>query len=203
MNKHHNMIIVITIFTMGGDILTIDKLAENRVLIVLCDKDMDDYSLDYNKMNLDDVHSRKILMKLLQLACLQSGIEIKGRSVILEAIAFEKECYLLITVKDKKTKTYRLKQSSLCYHLGESGNFLDAVEQLYRQNVCCNRNSAYLYNGEYYLIFDYPAIPKKLRKVLSEYGRKSGGNLTAARIRENGRQLCRHNAISQIGKFLV
>ena len=183
--------------------MTIDKLADNRILIVLCDKDMNDYSLDYNKMNLDDVHSRKILMKLLQLACLQSGIEIKGRSVLLEAIAFEKECYLLITVKDKKPKTYRLKPSSLCYHLGESGNFLDAVEQLYRQNVCCNRNSAYLYNGEYYLIFDYPAIPKKLRKVLSEYGRKSGGNLTAARIRENGRQLCRHNAIAQIGQYLV
>ncbi len=185
--------------------MTVDKLAENRILIVLCDKDMNDFSLDYNKMSFDDVHSRRILMRILQLACFKSGIDIKGRSVMLEAVAFDDECYLLITLKDKRHKTYKLKScnKALCYHFGGSGTFLDAVEQLYRQNVCCNHNSAYVYKGEYYLIFDYPSIPQKLRRVLSEYGNRSSSSLTAARIRENGKQLCRNNAIASIGKYLV
>lgn len=185
--------------------MTVDKIADNRVLIVLCEKDMKDFSLDYNKMSMEDNHSRRILLRILQLACVKTGLELMGRSVMLEAVSFDDECYLLVTVKDKHRKTYRLKNSgeSLCYHLGNSGNFLDTVEQLYRQNVCCNHNSAYVYKDEYYLIFDYPSIPQKLKRVLHEYGSKSGGRVTAANIRENGRQLCRHNAIAKIGKHLV
>lgn len=185
--------------------MTIDKLTDNRVLIVLCKQDMSDFSLDYSKMKFDDNHTRRILMRILRLACVKEGIEINGKSVMLEAINFDEECYLLVTINNKKQKKYRLKniRNSLCYHLGGSSNFLDAIEQLYRQNVCCNHNSAYMYKDEYYLIFDYPSIPQKLRRVLSEYGNKSKNNVSAARVKENGKQLCRHNAIAQIGKFLV
>lgn len=185
--------------------MTIDKLTENRVLIVLCKQDMNNFSLDYSTMNFDDSHSRKMLMRILRLACIKEGIEINGKSVLLEAINFNEECYLLVTINSKRQKKYRLKNNKncLCYHLGNSGNFLDTIEQLYRQNVCCNHNSAYMYNDEYYLIFDYPSIPHKLRRVLSEYGSKGRNCLSAARVKENGKQLCKHNAIAQIGKFLV
>jgi hypothetical protein len=185
--------------------LTVEKLDENRVLIILCDKDFNDFSLNYDKMSLDDSHSRNILMKIFRLACTKAGIDFFGKTALFEAMMFENECYLLVTVDVKKPRTYRLKScsQSLCYRLGKSGNFLDTLEQLYRQNVCCNRNSAYLYNDEYYLIFDYPSIPRKLRHVLSEYGKKSTGKLNAARIKENGKPLCTTNAIAQIGRFLV
>ena len=173
--------------------MTIDKLTDNRVLIVLCKQDMSDFSLDYSKMKFDDNHTRRILMRILRLACVKEGIEINGKSV------------MLVTINSKKQKKYRLKssRSSLCYHLGNSGNFLDAIEQLYRQNVCCNHNSAYMYNDEYYLIFDYPSIPQKLRRVLSEYGNKGKNSIITARVKENGKQLCKQNAIAQIGKYLI
>lgn len=215
-DKRHNMLLaafnyglyqrkIFKAGSVGGDILTVDKIAENRVLIVLEEKDMTDFSLDYNKMSFEDVHSRKILMRILQLASIKTGLELNGRRVMLEAILLNDECYLLITVRTRQHKTYRLKDNnkSLCYHLGGSGNFLDTVEQLYRQNVCCNHNSAYEYKNEYYLIFDYPSIPRKLKRVLLEYGSKSGEEITAARIKENGRQLCRSNAIERIGRHLV
>lgn len=185
--------------------MTIDKLADDRVLIVLCKQDMSNFSLDYGRMNFEDSHSKKMLMRILRLACIKEGIQISGKNVLMEAISFDEECYLIITINNAKKKRYRLKssKSSLCYHLGSSGNFLDAVEQLYRQNVCCNHNSAYMYNDEYYLIFDYPSIPQKLRRVLSEYGSKGRNRLSAARIKENGTLLCGHNAIAQLGKHLV
>ncbi len=185
--------------------MTVDKLAENRVLIVLCDKDMEDFALDFERLSLNEIHSRKILLRIMQLACRKTGIEITGKSVNIEALTLDDECYILVTVEEKRHRTYRLKKNDncVCYQLGESGNFLDAMEKLYRTNVCCNRNSAYLYENEYYLIFDYPSIPKNIRKVLSEYGQKSGGNIVSAKIRENGKVLCNHNAIAQIGQHLV
>lgn len=185
--------------------MTIDKLTDNRVLIVLCKQDMSDFSLDYSRMKFDDNHTRRILMRIMRLACVKEGIEINGKSVMLEAINFEEECYLLVTINSKKQKKYRFKnsRSSLCYYLGNSGNFLDAIEQLYRQNVCCNHNSAYMYKDEYYLIFDYPSIPRKLRKVLSEYGNKGKNSIITAKVKENGKQLCKQNAIAQIGKYLI
>lgn len=185
--------------------MTVDKLAENTVLIILCDKDMQDFSLDYNSLSLNDLHSRKILMRIMRLACFKTGIEISGKSILLEALSLEKECYLIVTVDEKRRRTYKIKNGadSLCYNLGSSGNFLDAVEMLYRQNVCCNKNSAYVCNNEYFLLFDYPALPKKLKTVLSEYARPAGGSIAAAGIRENGKPLCINNAIARIGKYLV
>ncbi len=186
--------------------MTVDKLSDNRVLIVLYRKDMEDYRLDFGTLSLDDIHSRKVLMRIMQTACFKSGIEIKGKSVRLEAIRLDDGCYILITIDARRRLcTYKLKNSRecRCYSLGNCANFLNAIEVLYRQNVCCNRNSAYVCNNEYYLIFDYPSIPRKLVRVLSEYSGKKGGRVFAARIRENGRQLCPSNAIAVIGGNLV
>ncbi len=184
--------------------MTVDKLSDNRVLIVLCGKDMEEFSLDFDTMSLNDLHSRKMLLRIMQLACVKYGINISGNRVKLEALSVDGGCYILMTVESPCRRTYRFKSGeSICYHLGTSGNFLDAIDMLYRQKVCCNRNSAYVYDNQYYLIFDYPSIPRKLRRVLSEYGEKRGGALASAKIKEGGKLLCRKNAIAQIGKYLV
>ncbi len=143
-------------------------------------------------------------MRILQLACFKTGIEAEGKSIAVEALPLNGECYILLTVTQKSRRTYRMKENkrSVCYFLGGSGNFLDAVEKLYKQNVCCNKNSAYCYKDNYYLIFDYPSIPRKLRRVLGEYAQKCGGRVSAARIRENGKTVCTVNAIAQIGQCL-
>ena len=188
----------------GGKSLTVDKLSENKVLVVLCTKDMEDFSLDFDRLSLNDIHSRKILLRIMQIACKKSGIEMKGKSISIEALSLDGGCYLLLTVNEKYHRTYRVKKQDICvcYYLGNSDNFLNTIEKLHKQNVYCNKNSAYEYCNEYYLIFDYPSIPQKLKRVLSEYGHKSGGNLKASKIRENGRLICKYNAITQIGQYL-
>lgn len=185
--------------------MTVDKLGENRVLIILCTEDLEDYSLNLKEMNFSNRELRRELIKIMRLACSRTGIELIGRSVDIEALPLENECYILITVNENIRRRYRIKNSgeSVCYSLGDSGNFLDTLERLYRLNVCCNRNSAYLYGESYYLVFEYPSIPKKLKRVLSEYGKRNLGRVETARIKENGRLICRHNAIMQIGKHLV
>ena len=54
--------------------MTVNRLSDNRVLIILCGKDMEEFSLKYDTMDLEDLHSRKILMRLMQVACRKSGI---------------------------------------------------------------------------------------------------------------------------------
>ena len=84
-----------------GKTLTVNRLSDNRVLIILCGKDMEEFSLKYDTMDLEDLHSRKILMRLMQVACRKSGIETIGKRINIEALSLESDCYLLITVKDK------------------------------------------------------------------------------------------------------
>ena len=185
--------------------MTIDRLGENRVLIILNNKDMNDFSINFDTLSLNDTHSRKILMRIMQVACFKSGIEIKNRRVVLESVAFEETCYLLVTV-ERKQSHYRDKstesKTSVCYKFGSSGNFLDAVEKLYQLKTCCNHNSAYQYNGEYYIIFDYPTIPRSLLRVLSEYGTRVTKRYFALLVKEHGKAICKVNAILQIGMYL-
>lgn len=185
--------------------MTVDKLGENKVLIILCMQDIEDFSLNLNEMNLYDSNLRKTLIEIMKLGCTKAGVEICNKTVDIEAMPFDDECYLLITIYKKIRRSYRIKNTgkSVCYSLGGSGNFLDTLEMLYRQNVCCNRNSAYFYDENYYIIFEYPSIPKKLKRLLSEYGSHSISKVETARVKENGKLICGHNAIMQIGKHLV
>ena len=133
-----------------------------------------------------------------------TDIEIKDKRMIVEALPTVDGCMLLLTVEDKKRKKYRLQNGKKCscYDVGNSKNFLDVIQLLYKQNVCCNKNSAYEKDGVYYLIFDYPAVPKRFKRILHEYGVRCGDNIFAANLRENAQEICRSNAIAVIGKCL-
>lgn len=84
--------------------MTIDKIKSNKILITLCDEDMRDFSLDYDTLSLYDSHSRKIPMRILQIACFKTDIEIKDKRMIVEALPTVDGCMLLLTVEDKKRK---------------------------------------------------------------------------------------------------
>ena len=106
--------------------------------------------------------------------------------------------------KSEKTK-YRLKKSDsgLCWKMANASDFLNAVETLYRSNICCRKSSAYEMSGNYYLVFDYFSLPKHMVRVLSEYGERQKSRNAAARVRENANLLCHADAVAVIGKFLV
>ncbi len=184
--------------------MTVDKIEKNKILVTLCDEDMRDFSLDYDTLSLYDTHSRKILMRILQVACFKIGIEIKDKKMVVEALPTANGCILLLTVEEKQSKRYKMqgKRKCNCFEVGNSKNFLEVIHLLYKQNVCCNKNSAYEKNGVYYLVFDYPAVPKRFKWILHEYAVRCGGNIFASRLKEHAREICKSNAISVIGKCL-
>lgn len=184
--------------------MTIDRIKSNKLLIMLGEEDMRDFSLDYNTLSLYDSHCRKILMRILQLACFKTDIEIKDKKMLVDALPTADGCMLLLTVEDKKRKKYILRNSKkcYCYEVGNSRNFLDVMHLLYKQNVCCNKNSAYELNGIYYIVFDYPAVPNRIKRILHEYGVRCGNGIFAASLRENAKEICKTNAIAVIGRWL-
>lgn len=187
--------------------MTVDKLDRNKILITLCTKEMQDFLLDYNTISLSDINSGKVLRRLLRLACFKTETEIRNKTVFMETLPLDNGCMILLTIYEKKdcaTGTYKMKKNSAnkCYKFSDISCFLDAIERLNRQNICCNKSSVYLYNDEYYLIFDYPSLPKKYRILLSEYGTVCKNQTDIARIKEYGKTICSRSAVTVIGKYL-
>ena len=186
----------------GDGALTINKLDESRVLVVLAQRDMSDFALDFQSMDMQDDHSRRILLRLTRLACRKSGIDFHGRQVHIEALTVGQGCYLLVTVRQRKKRFTRKRGGSVCYEFSDSSTFLNAVEAAYRLGFCTSKNAAYQQNGAYYLLYDYPALPKPLHRLLTEFGKKSGGALFAAHIKEHGIPVCRRCAVETVGRYL-
>ena len=183
--------------------MTINRLDGERVLVVLGDKDMTDFALDFKKMSLQNAHARKVLLRLTRLACRKSGIDTNGKRVNVEALTMGESCYLLVTVR-RRMQRYRLKRSGgTGYRFESCGDFLNAVEVLYRHCPYAGKNAAYECGGSYYLLFDYPTAPSAVRRILREYAVQRGGALFCASVREKGRELCGGNAVAVIGEKLI
>ena len=183
--------------------VTVNKLADNRVLITLCNKDMTDFSLDFNSMSFNDNHSRRVILRIMQAACRRYGINVSGKRLNVEAMLFGDDCYLLVTVSKKQSPhTYRLKSGfAVCYAVENAEALLALVKALYRKSVLSPKNAVFELNGKYYIIFEH-YLPLTLRRVLSEYAKKKGGIVSAAQIREYGNPVCTRDAVAQIGKCL-
>lgn len=187
----------------GHDVLTITQLDGQRVLVVLGGKDMSDFALDFREMDMDNAHARKILLRLTRLACRKSGIDTRGKRVHIEALPMGESCYLLVSV-NSEPKRYRLKHGgSRCFVFADVTAFLNAVEAAYRSSYYRAKVAAFAYRGGYALVFDYPSLPRSLCRLLGEFAEASGGALFAAHVRETGKPLCAHNAVTVIGEQLI
>ena len=183
--------------------MTINRLDGQRVLVVLGGKDMTDFALDFEEMSMTDAHVRRILLRLTRLACRKTGIGTGGKRIRIEALSVGEGCYLLVTVQ-RQTRRYRLKRGgSCCWEFGDVSAFLGAAEAAYRLPYHLAKSAAYTENGRYYLLYGYPAVPKTLRRTLSEFAEKTGGTLRCAQIREQAKPLCTQNAVAVIGEQLV
>ena len=91
--------------------MTIEQIDPGKVMIVLGSNDMKDFSLEYNTLSFKDPHSRKILSRLLTLACSKTGMSIDNKKMLVEALPHKSGCLILLTLKPKtKRRVYRVKK---------------------------------------------------------------------------------------------
>lgn len=185
-----------------GDCMTIEQIDKGRVLILLCNSDMKDFSLDYDTMGFRDPHSKKILVRLLTLACLKTGISAKGKKMLVEALPQENGCIILLTlVSENKRKVYRIKRKnySLCFVFGDLENLIKLCIAL--KDRCITENRIYYCNSKYYLIFESILSPKYKRLVCEYADKGEAERVHWARVKENGKLIADNNAIATLGKY--
>lgn len=184
--------------------LTISKLDGSRVLLVLGNKEMDDFALDFAEMGMEDAHARKILLRLTRLACRKTGIETHGKRLNIEALSMEEGCYLLVTVGRSGAQRYRRRRTGgVCFWFEDCTAFLNAVEAAYRSRYYYRKTAAYAYQNGYALLFEYPAVSKALYRLMNEFAVRRGGALLSATVKEAGKPLCKRQAVAVIGQELV
>lgn len=185
--------------------MTIEQIDSSKVLIVLGSDDMRDFSLKYSTMSFSDPHSRKILSRLLHLACTKTGISPEGKKMIVEALPRPDGCLILLTLKPElKRRFYRIKRKSrsVC-------RLFENVEQLIQASIAlCKEkyvpdNCVYYYNEKYYMTMENSdAVTPRVYAILCEYSQEAVYDKVAiARIEENGVLVSKDNAHSNIGKY--
>ena len=187
--------------------MKISQLSDTKLLISLCSEDMINFDLDFNKLSTSDPHSKKILSRLMTLACVKNSISTHNKSVILEAVPNDNGMLILMSLCEKvsKRKKYRIKRITQypCYKFDNAETMLCAIEKLCDTDIFFYNNSAFFYKNRYYLVFDYPVVAKKARKILSEFAHSVKGTKPfVARLYECAKLISDGNAIVHIGSSL-
>ena len=188
--------------------MTIEKLDKSRVLISLCQKDMDTYAISIDKLNLKDIKSKQTLKDLLKLALDKAGISAENKAVLVEAMPYKEGMLILITVDFAKNirKTYKVKKPMMqpvCRFLSAEG-LLSCAERLKAEGTTLLSNSLWQYKNQLYVIFEYAGTSPKAKAVLSEYALCQSLSLgSVARIKEAGKEILPSNALEKIAKALM
>lgn len=185
--------------------MTIEQLDETRVLIALGKDDMHILSLEYSTMGFKDPYSRRVLKKLLALAGAKTGLTVSNRTVMVEALPYDKGCLLVLTLvpKENGPKKYRIKrsQTSTMYCFENSEALLGACEQLYLGGFLLTGSIVWEHKNKYYLIVKPSiAIAEKALFTLREYALVETTKKTEiAKITEHGNIVAESHAILHIG----
>ena len=169
--------------------MTIEQIDPSKVMIVLGSNDMKDFSLEYSTLSFKDPHSRKILSRLLTLACSKTGINIDNKKMLVEAMPHKSGCLILLTLRPKtKRRVYRVKKPDMCLCC----IFTD-VERLIRASLAlCSKlpeNKIYSYRDKYYLLIEDNIALHALAQLEEFSDCYVCSEISVAKVREAGRKI--------------
>ncbi len=169
--------------------MTIEQIDTSKVMIVLGSNDMKDFSLEYSTLSFSDPHSRKILSRLLTLACSKTGMNIENKKMLVEALPHKSGCLILLTLKPKrKRRVYRVKKpnKSLCCIFESTDSLIDASTAV---GESLPENEVFYYNDKYYLVTDsnLALYPLALLEEFAECYVCS--RIASAKVKEAGKSL--------------
>lgn len=192
----------------GVNCMNIEQIDESRVLITLCDEDMENYSVSFESLSLSDNHTRSVLKKLMYYASDRTGISFEKKHILIEALRYEHGCILLFTVSEKsgKKKIYRIKyyNDSYIFTFENAEALLSCIQALYLMNDSRFASSVYFRKDRYYLVINSPAAlkPKYICTISEFCTHQFRGRIHTAVLREHAKPVYEKNAIEVIGKTL-
>ena len=184
--------------------MTIEKLSSAKVLISLCADDMENFRINIDKMGFCNDDSRKVLLRLLELACKEAGVTLRGKTILMEALPLQSGCLILVTFSDKKKRrVYKVKsiKRRTVYMFDDAEKMLCAAENLYRISAEIPLHSLWSFAGRYYAVFEYCPLQKNICAVLRDYARRTRlSGVALARMQEGGTLIRSQNPLRTIGE---
>ena len=188
--------------------MNIEQLDATRILISLGDRELESYDVTFENLSFSELRGRKLLREMLRRAANTTGIDLKDKHVVIEALKYEHGCLLLLTITDrvKKRRTYRIKYQNDAYLFlfGDAGSLLDCIRALYRMNGRHFSSSVYYYHQKYYLVlYGTASVGSRYLHTIGEFciSRKRSKAFNAS-LMEHARVISLKRAVETIGSQL-
>ena len=191
----------------GGRNMNIEKINSEKLLISLCDKELEEYNLTYEGLSFADNRSKRVIEDLLIRAESKTGMKLNGKKLMIEAMKYDHGCILLVTVVNRhKRRIYSIKSRSNSYAFSFTcaEELLSCIEQLYRANER-GRNSSILFdNRNYYLMLGNSIPSDCFMRITGEYAHSVlSGKITCSALREKCSILAAENALEVVGSTMI
>lgn len=187
--------------------MNIEQINSSKLLISLCDRELEEYDLNYETMDLKNEKTRSIIRRVLKYAENKTGMELSTGSLVIEAMKYDHGCLLLVTlIKNKSKKRYRIKMRSDSYLFSfqNTENMLSCMEQLYAAGKTPELSALYRTNYGYCMIVRCLLPDECFLRITGEFADKcKKGKIFCAAAAEKSRIIIPHRAISRIGSLLA
>ena len=179
--------------------MTIEKLDESKLLIALCNKDMERLSITPDTMSLSDPDFKDTVKAILSLAVYESGINTTGRKAVIEAMPYDNGCFLLVSFvsKDGRGKRYRVVKRTRTIFIFETFENIIGLANAIGDEPRLGENTLFEYRDRYYLTIEnlHPLIEKTVTEFATRIRAKS---IQMSRYYEYGSIISEKKALSTI-----
>ena len=187
----------------------IEQLDGERILISLCDEELELYSVSFDELGIGERNSDIMLKDLLERAEEETGIAIRDKHIFIEAMRFEKGCLLLVTVSEKsavgKAKADRNADFSAAYRFEDAEALLGCIRALCRIDKLRCESSLLEHGGSYYLVLNTKEpLDRTVSDTLLEFGSAAGrGRCFEESLYEHARVITPEGALELIGSAVA
>lgn len=191
--------------------MQIESIDSCTIKIVLSGQDMSRLEITYEQMDYQDPSTRRALLDLLRQAQLETGMDLSGSKLFVEAFPYQEDgCILYINLLGQQDSPAALHRS--CSFDTPLIFLLETIDQV--GQLCCRLQSGlshlvvksslfYEEKGYWLLLYTYCRMEEALTAAAAEFGQYMGkGSVSAAVIREHSQEILADDAIEIMARIL-
>lgn len=206
---------------MGGKKLKIEQIAENKLRIILNNKDLQKNNIDLHSFMSNSPETQALFYAVLDKAEKEIGFNTKDYKLIVEALAIANETFILNVTRicsenkekiQSKTKRESINEISNIYMFNTFNEYLDFCSFLnkFLKNIYSflKKSTLYLYNSKYYLCLhitnkDIEKL-KHIQYLIVEFAHTvTNSDLFEEKLKESGKVIFNKNAIDNTIKTFL
>ena len=159
--------------------MKIEAIGEEKILVALSDKDMNELDITYDEMDYSNIETRRVIWTILDEAKRSLGkpIDTNGRILIEVTPSDDGGCIMCFTTmpaadyKSKKKLIMKKDLEPIIFKAFNSDAFLDIMDILKNSTDAYKNYDIFYFNKDFYIII-HPKITEtdKITYILSDFG---------------------------------